>query len=563
MKRRKFLRNLSVASSAPLFLNGIPINVFANQHKYAQFAANENSDKVMIILQLHGGNDGLNMVIPVEQYTGYYNLRPNIAIPDRGSRKYIELDNTLTEGEKVGLHPDMLGVKELYDSGKVNIVQGVSYEKANGSHFRGRDVFFMGGGYEDYYSSGWMGRFLNDQFQAYPDGDTNNLPYNGQNEMKDPPGLEIGSGVSLAFHRNEGIPISLSVRSPLQFHDLINSVGGELPMEFPDSHYGDELEYIMKMDQQSNVFGARLKEVYENGSNSPDVTYPEKYPLATQRAFNNPLSSQLRLIARLLKGGIKTRFFLARIGGFDTHADQVESYEPTFGHHAALMYHISSAMKAFQDDLKGLGIEDRVMTVTMSEFGRRAKSNGSFGTDHGNAAPTMIFGAGVNPGIIGANPDLANLKGGNVPMQYDYRQVLTSVVQNWMGADEEAVKRAFELDTPEKTSAFLDNQLPVVNPNGVTGINDSFFSDRFRLNGVYPNPVQTETTFSYYINNSGNVKLRIFNMEGKVVKEVINEYKPFGEHEVTVNLKGLKAGLYIYRLEAGKFSSAKKLTIVP
>jgi len=562
MKRRKFLKRLSQASATPFFVGGLPITMLANNHQLARMV-NENNENVLVILQMHGGNDGLNMVIPINQYSNYYNLRPNIAIPDSGNRKYIELDNTLPDEEKVGLHPDMIGVKDLYDRGRVGIVHGVSYSNANGSHFRGRDVFFMGGGYQDYFKSGWMGRYLDKEYPGYPDGDPNVpiLPYDGQNEMQDPPGLEIGRGVSLMFRRDDSFPMSLSVRSPLAFHDLIESIDQQNIDNFPNSNYGEELKYIMDMDEQSHVYGVRLKEVYDRGGDTT-VTYPESYPFATSRALNNPLSNQFKLIARLLRGGIKSRFFLVRIGGFDTHANQVESYDPTFGHHAALMYHISSAVNAFQADLRASGTEDKVMTVTMSEFGRRAVSNGSFGTDHGDAWPLMAFGKWVNPGVFGGAPDLANIRRGNLSMQVDYRQVLTSVMQNWMGASPEEVAEIFKLDTPEKKAEFLDNQIPIVNNNFVTSTSEEFFNDRFRLNNCYPNPAKDETHFSFYINNSGRVKLRLYNTEGKMVKVIVDEFLNYGEHDIKLNVRGLAPGTYVYRLEAGKFTSSRKLNIV-
>ncbi|UZR95088.1 DUF1501 domain-containing protein [Chondrinema litorale] len=560
MKRRNFLKKLSQASATPFFLGGMPVSLLANNHQLARMI-NENNGNVLVVLQMHGGNDGLNMVIPVSQYSNYYNLRPNIAIPESGNRKYIELDNTLPDEDKVGIHPDMLGVKDLYDRGRVGIVHGVSYENANGSHFRGRDVFFMGGGYEDTYRSGWMGRFLDKEYPAYPDGDASNLPYDGQNAMKDPPGLEIGRGVSLIFRRDDSFPMSLSVDSPVAFHDLLESIDQQSITSFPDSNYGEELKYIMDMDEQSHVYGERLKEVYDKGGES-SITYPENYPYATSQALTNPLSGQFQLIARLLRGGIQTRFFLVRIGGFDTHANQVESYDPTFGHHAALMYHISSAVQAFQADLRASGTEDKVMTITMSEFGRRAVSNGSYGTDHGDAWPLMAFGKWVNPGVFGGTPDLSDLKSGNLKMQVDYRQVLTSVMQNWMGSPYDEVADVFKLDTDEKKAAFLDNQIPIVNSNFVTGTSDEFFNDRFRLNNCYPNPAKDETVINFYINNSGQVKLRLFNVEGKEVKVMVDSYMQYGEHDIKVNVRGLAPGMYIYKLETGKFTASRKMNIV-
>src|SRR5690606_23272499 len=158
----------------------------------------------LIILQMHGGNDGLNSLIPVDSYEQYYSRRPNIAIPAKNSaRKYIALDSTLPLDTQVGLHPDMAAMKAMYDTGRVSFVQGVSYKNNNGSHFRGRDIQFMGGSSEDFYSSGWVGRYLEGEIgtKKYPEDFPND-------EMKDPLAIEMGSDVSLIFHQEFNIPMS-------------------------------------------------------------------------------------------------------------------------------------------------------------------------------------------------------------------------------------------------------------------------------------------------------------------------------------------------------------------
>jgi len=441
----------------------------------------------------------------------------------------------------------MVGVKSLYDQGKAAILQAVSYENHNGSHFRSRDIMFMGGGYEDYFNSGWAGRYLEHCFPGYPDTHPNN-------DMPDPLALEIGTTVSLAFHRANGLPAALAIQSPDEFYELITSVGGLPPEAVANSHYGKELQWIMDVEESGNEYADRLKNVFEAGNNSAGVTYPETYPLnAPSNRLNNPLSGQLKLIARMLSGGSKTKIFLARIGGFDTHADQVESYDPTMGNHAALMYHISAAVEAFQKDLKALGLEDRVVTTTFSEFGRRAASNGSYGTDHGNAQPMMVFGKAVKPGIIGTNPDLLNLERNNIPMQIDYRQVYTTILKDWMEATDEAINYTLFGD-------FLNQRLDLFS-DLVTGINDSFFEDRFKLHGVYPNPVRNEATFSYYINTSLDVQLQLLDIEGKLVRTLVQEKQPIGEHRFKADLSDLKPGTYVYKIKAGPLDTAKKLIL--
>lgn len=545
MKRRGFLSKLPYVAGAPFMLNSIPLSTLAKTAPLHRLAASSNNDRVLILIQLHGGNDGLNTIIPIDQYAEYYQLRPNLAIPDNGKRKYIDLDSALSVEDQVGLHPDLTHMKELYDQAKLNIVQNVAYENVNGSHFRSRDIWFMGGDYNEYLPSGWMGRYLDHEFPGYPD----EYP---STEMPDPLAIEIGNGVSLAFHRNNGIPNAISIQNPEQFYDLITSVGGAPPESIANTHYGQELQWIMDIEEKSNQYAGRLKEVYEQGSNSANVTYPELYPLnAPSGRIKNRLAPQLKMIARLLSGGVKTKIFLARLGGFDTHAEQVEPYDATMGTHAALLYHISSAMKAFQDDLKELGIEDRVLTMTFSEFGRRAYSNGSYGSDHGTSAPMFVFGKMVKPGVTGTNPDLNNLDRGNLRYQYDYRQVFTSAVVDWLEADSAAVDATLFSD-------WVDSRLNIIG-NGITGTKEAFINERNYLQDCYPNPVKDRAVFGFRINGRSRVKLQVLDIQGKLIEVVLDEQKEPGLHHVTYDLQHLMPGTYIYRFQSGVIEETKKL----
>ena len=548
MKRRNFLKNISTAVGGGMMLNGLPLSVMARSGEMQRLAASASNDRVIVIIQLHGGNDGLNTVIPVNQYSQYYNIRPNIAIPDHGKRSLISLDNTLPEEQHAGLHPDMMGFKELYDRGKLNIVQGVSYENMNGSHFRSRDIWFMGGDYDEYLGSGWMGRYLDQRYPGYPDA----YP---TAEMPDPLGLEIGNAVSLAFHRANGIPTAISVNNPNQFYELINSVGGEPPLSVADTHYGHELQWIMDIEKKSNQYAGRMREVFEKGTNS-SVQYPEKYPYnAPKRSVNNPLAPQLKMIARLLSGGSQTKIFLARIGGFDTHASQVEDYDATMGSHAALLYHFSEAVKAFQNDLLKLGLQDRVLTVSMSEFGRRAASNGSWGTDHGKAAPMFVIGSGVRAGVTGKNPDLYDLDRNNLRMQHDYRQVFGAIVQDWFQAAPEVVQK-----TRFEDFVYGDKKLDIIG-NPVLSAEDTFVRSRFFLSECFPNPASSITSFRYRINQRAAVQIQLINAQGQAVKKILQSVQSPGEKQLTIDVSDLRPGIYHMVLQTGSFKTSKSLLI--
>lgn len=572
MKRRNFLKKLPIAISIPFSIGGIPMKLMAD-NPLVRLATQSNSDRVLIVLQLAGGNDGLNSLIPVDQYDQYYSRRPNIAIPAKnGVRKYIPLDSTLPLAQQVGLHPDMQAMKALYDQGRVGFVQGVSYKNNNGSHFRGRDIWFMGGGSDDYFSSGWLGRYL--QYEYSPEQYPKDFP---NSNMQDPLALELGNQVSLIFHQRDNIPTSISIANPGQFFGLVNGLEGfgdlvddrGFPPDFlKDSPYWKELDWILKLEDKSKSYAQRLQEVWAAGGD-PKSTYPTKYPFnAPDGSLNNPLSEQLMTIARLLGGGCKTRVFMIQIGGFDTHAYQVESYDPTMGGHAALMYHISTAMKAFQEDLRGRGIEDRVLTVTTSEFGRRIPSNGSFGTDHGTGGPIFIFGKGVQPGVVGNVPDLTK---DNVDLQYDYRQIYANLLRDWMLADKNAISNIFakqdkagNIDQPRN---FIDgivdgvqySPLPLAN-NVIAGTNE-FIAARFALQDCYPNPAKDRTTMVFRVNASNNVTINLMDNQGKQLKTLINKTYEAGEHREEVELSGLSAGTYLYQMKTMFYNETKKLVI--
>jgi hypothetical protein len=388
-----------------------------------------------------------------------------------------------------------------------------------------------------------MGRFLNHEYPGYPTGYPNDT-------MTDPIGIEMGNVMSIAFHREEGIPMGINIQNPEQFYQLITTVGVNPPILYPDSHAGNELRYLMELEKKANQYAGRLKEAFDNGSNSA-VSYPEAYPLSAPEAYlSNPLSGQLKLIARLLKGGLKTRIFLCRIGGFDTHGKQVETYDSTLGTHAALLYHLSSAIKAFQDDMASLGIEDNVLTMTFTEFGRRVYSNGSYGTDHGSATPIFLFGKGLKGGILGTNPDLNNLHNGNLVYSTDYRQVYTSVVQDWFGASDEAM-RATGFDE------WVGQRLDLI--AGVSGVKDDLRNLKPGLLGCYPNPVINETMVTYFVQQPSAISIRVYSISGKEMKRVETYAGSNGRNEYTINLVDLKPGEYILQIGNPRFKESVKL----
>ncbi len=544
MKRRDFIRRLSYTGAGAVMLGGVPIHAMQGKGLFQLAAANSNNDNVLVFIQLHGGNDALNTLVPVAQYDEYYNLRPNLALLSSSDRGYKELDASLADAFRVGVHPEMIATKSMYDAGNVAVVQNVGYPNMNLSHFRGRDIVFMGGDAQSDYESGWMGRFLDHTYPGYPDAYPND-------DMPDPLGIELSGTQSLAFHTETSIPNGLSFYSPEGFFELINSTGNyqtQPPIVFPDSHAGDELRYIMEFEAKNNQYAPRLRDVYNAGSNTASVEYPDAYPRYAPKAHkNNPLTPQLRLIARLLSGGIKTRIFLVRIGGFDTHGEQVEPGEPSLGMHAALLYHLSEAVKAFYDDLNGQGMDDKVLSMTFTEFGRRAYSNDSYGTDHGTSTPVLLFGTGLNAGIHGVNPDLTDLQGGNLKYNIDYRQIYTSVVQDWFGASDEAlISTGF--------NEWVGNKLDLI--KGATGTHETINSKDSGKLSVYPNIVSSDFKLQFFLEKTAPVKAYVYSVEGKRVLSAEIEGR-YGVNRIPLNAASLSAGKYVVQVRAGnKFFTA-------
>jgi len=571
MRRRDFIKSLApLTTAAALTVNGLPVRAMAGSLMLKPFSCDQVNDRVLVLIQLHGGNDGLNTIIPLDQYDVYRSLRPTIGILDNGPRKYLELSGPLAN--KAALHPDLIGIKEMYDQGYVNIIQDVAYTNINGSHFRGTDIWLSGvdGTVEEVSAdSGWMGRFLDHKYPNYPGAFPNP-------DMPDPPGLEFGSHiVSLGFHRMEGIPMGLTMsNNPDRFFEEVAGVGGLLPEDIPASEYGNEIRFIAEVEKSTDKYAQRLAEVYAQGTNAQGVEYPEVYHTPTTRNFRNGLSGQLRTVARLISGGCSTKIYLVRMGGFDTHANQAIAGKPSFGGHGALLYHLSSAVKAFYDDLKAQNLDHRVVSVTFSEFGRQVGENGDWGTDHGTTAPMLVFGRAINPGVMGENPRLSNINNNRfVGYQHDYRQVFATILQDWLGANNGTLQHVEFLEFANQkldliNSNFVDQdgnawnfvadttcdptediEVPELeeDPNTTTPI----FKD---LNqevdlSIYPNPATDQITLTISSDMLVPAMVKLYDLKGRLIQK--QNLRLFdGEQQVNMDVSNLSSGVYPVQIDS-------------
>lgn len=521
MKRKEFLRNTIPAAILPSLVDGMSFRVLGdNPIMAAMLNAYVETDRVLVIVQLNGGNDGLNMVIPLDQYSNYFNARSNIAIPQN---RVLTLSGTAA----TGLHSSMTGLQSMYNEGKVRLVHSVGYPNPNFSHFRATDIWMTASDSNVELTSGWAGRYLNDQYPNYPVGYPNT-------QMPDPLGIQIGSSTSLTF-QGPSVNQGISITSATNFYNLINGVQDPAPA----TPAGDALKYVRLVAQQSNQYSARI--VAAANAVPTQGTYPT----------NNSLADQLKIVARLIKGGLKTRVYMVSLGGFDTHSIQTNT-DTTTGTHATLMQRLSEAIKAFQDDIKNLGVEDRVLGMTFSEFGRRVKSNASVGTDHGAAAPLFVFGKKVNPGITGNNPTIPATAtvNDNVVMQYDFRSVYASILKDW-----------FCVDSTTLQTIMLQNfqQLPLcANGTCVATSTIDTRSSGVSLVNNYPNPF-TETTTISFTTKGGHTLIQVMDALGRVIRTPIDRDYVAGTYNVTFDSYGLPSGVYYVRFQNGVAQQVKAM----
>lgn len=507
-------------------------------------------DRVLVLIQLKGGNDGLNAVIPINQYDLYANLRPTIKIPDTGTEKYLTLDATLPIPKQIGIHPKMLALKQMYDQGWAAVVQAAGYENMNQSHFTGTDLWLSGGDSTlegSALNTGWMGRSLQAMYPEVLGSPTTENP--------DPLGIQLGdSSPSLGFHtetEHQNV-INLSGQDAAGFYSLIQTIGGAPLLNVPDSEYGDEIEYIQGVELSVNQYAERISAVFNAGSNSL-TTYPD-----------SSLADQLRTIARLIKGGCKTKIYLCQKGGFDTHGSQVLENNTTSGEHADLLQDMADSVKAFFDDLDDMGLADQVVGCTFSEFGRCARENGSSGTDHGTLAPMFLFGKNIQAGVQGDNVNLANLTNDNQlqGVQNDYRQVFATLLQDWLGANNYVL---------EQTMFQGYAKLPVVDSvalvspdcyiGGTVSVFDSYHKAR-KLT-VYPNPARVSAEVTFESETAFDARLTLHSLGGTLVTGTNIQIQP-GTNLYYLDVSPLPPGHYFVRLES-KFNGAAevvKLSVV-
>ena len=515
MDRRKFILNSGAFLSVPFLFGGQALRAMGSPLVAPSLLA---GSKKLILIQLDGGNDGLNMVFPTDQYDKLAAVRPEIIIPQ---------NKILALTDKTGIHPAMTEMKQMWDQGKIMVIQNVGYPKPNLSHFRSKEIILSASESSEVISSGWFGRYLSQLHPTYPDKYPNtNFPH--------PLTISISNVSSPAF---QGIGTNMGIAVQNLTTSYTSPTGGTT---FPSTPYGKELKFVATMMQSTEKY---LQSIIQAGNASQNLS--TLYPAAGK----NRLADQLKIVARLICGGLSTPVYSVSLGGFDLHANAVVTSDKTTGAHATLLKYISEAINAFQDDLKLHKQEDEVIGFVYTEFGRRIRSNTSIGTDHGEAFPMILFGSLINPVVYGANPviDTGISTSANVPWKVDFRSVYASVFKYWYGVSATGVR-----DVLNKDFEYIPILKSSVDAPEQVVLND------LKLVSIYPNPVTDHATVQL-ATPGGNISLQMFSAEGRLVRSLVEKELPRGVHTLTVSRDGLPGGTYFLVLQNNSSRISKQL----
>ncbi|WP_010523453.1 DUF1501 domain-containing protein [Aquimarina agarivorans] len=514
--RRSFLQALGLAGGGTMMLANTNITASKPSELTAAIAA-ADTENILVLIRLKGGNDGLNTIVPIYDYDTYANLRPTLKIPE--SQLYKLNDD-------FGIPPAMKDFEYMWGEGAMKVIHGVGYENQDLSHFKSSNIW-ANSDPEDIEDSGFMGRYFE---ELYPDFLAN--------PPEIPAAIQIGSIGNLIFDGRGVSNYAITVANPRQLRNIGENGTLHGLNDIPDCTYGDRLKYLRSVTNNTFTYAKKISKAFDQAG---EATVPYEVLEEGQRGG---LGEQLKIVARMIRGGLGTKVYMVALGGFDTHGNQGET-------HPDLLKSLSNSVKVFFDDLATAGLEKNVMAMTFSEFGRRAEENGSNGTDHGQAAPVMLFGPTLDDnGFVGSHPDLSDLDViGNLKYNFDFREIYAAVMKDWLCVDADAVDRALLLKSPFETKNF-----------GFTcrAIDAEVNSD---LNFFHSTSIQNDQTFLHIQQlGTAHINISLYDMTGAFIKVVKNSMMFEGSE--TINLsevvgKGYSLGIYIYRILVGdkKFSA--------
>ncbi len=539
--RRSFLQALGIAGSGTMMLGSNLLSASGPSPLTAAIA-NANTDNILILIRLSGGNDGLSTVIPIEQYDSYANARPNIYIPES---KILQLT------DEFGIPTYMNSLESMWGNGQFKAVHGVGYQGQSLSHFTGSDIYAntdLTTTATTGLDTGWMGRYFEELYPDYL-----------LNPPAAPAAIQIGQFGNLVFQGEE--TNYAFVTSNIDQLEEIAETGQQYSLDpalFDGCMYGDQLKFLRGVANITYEYSGLIHEAYERGQNQ--VEYQD-----------NGFARQLALLARLIKGNLGTKVYMISMGGFDTHGNQPLAHE-------RLMSNLSIAVQNFYDDLAFTQQDDKVLSMTFSEFGRRIFENGSNGTDHGKAAPTLFFGSGLNgSAFVGDHPSLdAPNSRGNLEYTMDFRDLYATVLAEWLCVPIPLVEQhllnhpynpinlGFNCSGVEFPPITIDNDPPIppTPEDPVAEEPTPELLEAIEHRPFYPtdgNPhIYLEMPFT------GHVDIQLYNILGQNVGTVYNEIMLEGSTEINIRdrmNKHISTGKYIYRIQVSDRKMSKSIMV--
>jgi len=502
--RRDFLSATGLLGAGSFLLGSTPVRTFLPTPLLAGIAAGDANDRILLLIRLDGGNDGLNTVIE-RGNPHYYGLRPTLAIQEN---QMWALDNNY------GMPLETNALQPLWNEGMMKVLFNVGYPNPNYSHFRSSDLIVTGTGPEEVKTTGWIGRFLDNDYPVFI-----------ETPPTVPPALQIGVEANLIFAADNA-NMALAVSSPQEFYQI--ALTGEL---FPLSTLGNsrreqELFYVRQTANAAFRYAETIRDAYYKGKN--DVQYPA----------GNKLAERMAIIARLIKGNLGTRIFMVDIADFDTHVLQRAN-------HLNLLGELATAVRAFFDDLAhgNSGLEEKVLGMTFSEFGRTIYENGSMGTDHGAGTHTLLFGGNIGNGFVGNYQDLSNPDPVLDPVfSVDFRSIYTTILQDWLGNSPDL--STYVLGQPFDTIGGL---VPALAP----ALGDNNKCALLGHQGSAAQPGAIEIKFA--VMQGGDLRLLLLSSSGQVLRTLLNEYRPKGSYSYLFHPAAwhVGPGEYVYRLQSG------------
>ncbi|MFD0862862.1 DUF1501 domain-containing protein [Sungkyunkwania multivorans] len=510
--RRSFIQALGLFGGGAMMLGSRSLTASNPSPLSAALSAAE-TDRILVIIRLKGGNDGLNTIIPLSQYDDYANLRPNIRIQE-GS--YFNLS------DEYAMPNFMNSLESFWGDGKMKVVHGVGYPDQNLSHFRSSDIWASAEPTTE-IQSGWLGRYFESLYPDYL-----------ANPPEKPAAVQIGSIGNLIF---DGVDnnYAFAVANPDQLNEIASSGNAHDLDNLPDCAYGEQLGFMRGITNTTYRYAGVIHDAYTAASNAS--TYGD-----------NELAAQLSIVARLIKGNLGSKVYMVSIDGFDTHANQEVD-------HQQLLSSVADTITAFYSDLEAGGMDSEVLSMTISEFGRRVEQNGSQGTDHGSCAPMMLFGPALNGnGFVGNHPSLTNLdQNGNMFFQNDFRQIYATILQEWLCLDAQMVNDALLGEQYESAPLGF----------GCSTLSVDDFSDiqAFQHFATYEG---NQTMINYIMPRASRVVIKLYNIIGQEVATLQDSFSLEGKHAINVRQASgqrLATGQYVYRISAGNNNFSKSILV--